>query len=381
MDLPLNTVRVVDLSKYLPGPYCSSLLAGLGAEVIKVEPVGGEEGRMLPQVFWAVNWGKKSVTLNLKRQEGKDIFFRLVEKADVVIEGFRPGVADRLGVGFEQASQINPRLIYCSISGYGQDGPYRDWPAHAPNVEALSGLLFLGGEPPSFSTLPLADLGAGMTAAIGILAALLRRERTGKGSYVDIAMFDVLISLMGIALAKDALEGGLLPGSKLIDILGSGVYETADGRYLALAVGEERPWSALWELLGMEQYKNALHDDCLKEEIHTALSQIFKTRTCEEWTNIMKEKKIPCAPVNSLKEVRSDPQVIFRKMINNLNISNFMKDFPVTMLPIKYKGVDSISSPANLRVSFLPGEQNEEVLLSLGYTREEITFFQKEGII
>ncbi|MGB3864596.1 MAG: CaiB/BaiF CoA-transferase family protein, partial [Xanthobacteraceae bacterium] len=253
MSLPLAGIRVVSLAEQYPGPYATLLLSDLGAEVILVERPGvGDPARQFPPFHAALNRGKQSVALDLKSSEGKRDLRRLVASADVLMEGYRPGTMARLGFGYEAMAALNPRLVYVSISGFGQDGPYRDRPAHDISYQALAGFLYRHAEQGSVEDpggIAVGDLSSGMFAAVGTLAALLERGRTGKGKYVDVSMTDGLVSWMSVML------GPVMNGAPLADIGAEpayGVFKCADGRLLTLSIAhEDWFWRPLCELLGM----------------------------------------------------------------------------------------------------------------------------------
>ncbi|MCX5910005.1 MAG: CaiB/BaiF CoA-transferase family protein [Deltaproteobacteria bacterium] len=253
----LEGIKVLDLSRLLPGPYGSMILADLGAEVLRIEDRRFEgDGPGMPTVMR----NKRHMTLNLKHPRGREIFYRLAKEADVLLEGFRPGVVKRLGIDYDSLKGIYPRLIYCSVTGYGQDGPYRKMVGHDVNYLSFGGVLGLTGErdrKPVIPPIQVADIAAGgMFAALGIMAALLYRERTGKGQYIDISMLDGVIAML--PFAASILWGGGKPGKS--DTLLSGrypcysVYETKDGEYISLGALEERFWVTLCRQLGREDY-------------------------------------------------------------------------------------------------------------------------------
>jgi len=242
----LAGLRVLDLSVWRPGPYATSLLAEIGAEVVKVEPPGGDPLRAYPGLFASVNADKRSVELDLKAEGDRARALALAAEADVVVEGWRPGVAGRLGVGYDQVRSVNPSVVYCSLSGMGQEGPLAQAPGHDLNYQAWAGVLAPDGGPPVVPAFPVADLAGGMAAAFGICAAVVRRLGSGEGEYIDLAMADVLATWTG-AVAPRAASGGPERG-----VPGYGTFECADGRYLALGVlTEDHFWRPLCRSLGL----------------------------------------------------------------------------------------------------------------------------------
>ncbi|HEX7065458.1 MAG TPA: CoA transferase, partial [Bacillales bacterium] len=281
MALPLESIRILDLTRLLPGPYCTMLLADFGAEVIKVEtPKTGDYARWIePQLndgnsaqFHSLNRNKKSMVLNLKSEEGKAVFLQLAQTADVVIESFRPGVMERIGIGYPTLKEINPEIVFCSLTGYGQNGPYAKSPGHDINYLSYSGLLDLQGEQGGRPVVPaaqIADLGGGaLPAAVGIMLALFDREKSGQGQFVDIAMLDGVISWLQTILPDYLATEVPLKRGELALSGGKAcyeVYETKDGRYLAVGALEEKFWREFCEAIGCEDFIS-LHDAPLREQ-------------------------------------------------------------------------------------------------------------------
>ncbi len=247
----LAGVKVLDLSIWRPGPYATQLLAEIGADVVKVEPPGGDPMRAAyPGLFAGLNANKRSVVIDLKQAGGQRRARHLVAKADVLVEGFRPGVMQRLGLGYEEVRTVNPSIVYCSLSGMGQTGALAAVSGHDLNYQAWAGALAPDGGPPVVSAVPIADLAGGMVAAFGIVAALYRRQRTGEGEFIDAAMGDVLATWTGAARAQAGGDGAGVRG-----VPGYGVFETSDGRYVTLAVlAEDHFWRALCETLGLNEF-------------------------------------------------------------------------------------------------------------------------------
>ena len=315
---PLAGVRILDLSRLLPGPYLTQLLADLGAEVIKVEtPLAGDHTRLAPpemglgNMYEAINQGKKSLALNYRNPRGRELFLRLTMTADVVLEGFRPGVADKYGIGYEAVQAVKADIVYCSLSAYGQEGPYRERAGHDFNYLSIGGAFSLNGRPgerPAPYGLPAADLSGGMLAAIAILGALVSRERSGQGMYLDMALLDGVISWM-TPLALGAYFGGLEVGPGTHPLLGGraffNIYETSDGKYLSLAAVEPHFWGDFCKAIGRTDLIKRQYDPALIAELGT----IFLQRTRAEWLALFTGKDACVEPVNSVEEMLADPQV------------------------------------------------------------------------
>jgi len=327
LALPLDNIRILDLSRDLAGPFCSMILADLGAEVIKVEiPERGDEARSWgppfiggeSAYFLSVNRNKKSVTINLKMEEGREILYKMVEKSDVFLENFRWGVAERLGIHYEKISKINPRIIYCSISGFGHTGPYRDRPAYDIIIQGMSGIMDITGEdsrPPVKVGVSITDLGAGMYATIAILSAILARERSGKGQWIDISLLDSAVTLL-VHNAANYFVTGVPPkrmGSAHPNIAPYQCFRAADGKYLVLAVANDEIWKRFCRAIGLERL---IHDPEFatngkrvqnREKLVSLLSEVFLTKERDEWIRIFAEAEVPCGPVNTIDEVFQDP--------------------------------------------------------------------------
>ena len=376
----LDGITVIDLSRLLPGPYCSMILADHGARVIAIE-----DKRFLADglYFNIINRNKEHMTLNLKTDEGKDIFFKLVRDADVVLEGFRPGVVARLGVDYETVRKVNPGIVYCAISGYGQNGPYRDRVGHDVNYLSFAGVLNLIGEPdrpPSIPGIQIADIaGGGMNAAIGILLALLAREKTGKGQYIDISMTDGMVGFLPAALFFHQLTG---QEPKRADGFLShryacyNTYETADGLCLSIGAVENRFWKKLCEVLEVPKYTELQYDDKHRREILEYMRTAFKKKTLAEWEAILGDHDICWGKVQSLSEVLDDP--LFREREIILDIDNQDgKSSKALGVPVKLS-----ETPGSVRtppVDF--GESTAAILEELGYSKEEIAALEEKEVI
>jgi alpha-methylacyl-CoA racemase len=323
---PLAGVRVLDLSRLLPGPYASLVLADLGADVLKIEaPEGGDYLRWMPPLtgkvswaFFALNSGKRSIALDLKSPEGVDILRTLAKDADVLIEGFRPGVMDRLGCGYEALRQDNPRLVYCAISGFGQNGPYRDAPGHDLGYLALAGVLGLAGpvdRPPQVLPVQVADIGGSLWALVGILAALHARQATGHGRFLDISMTDGATGFLTAALAPH-IGGGSKPPARGADTLTGaqacyGVYRTADDRHLAVAPLEPKFWAAFCDKVGHPEWLKRQFDPSLRKD----LEHLFSTRTRAEWEALFHGSESCVEPVLEPHELVTHPLHVARSLV------------------------------------------------------------------
>jgi crotonobetainyl-CoA:carnitine CoA-transferase CaiB-like acyl-CoA transferase len=391
---PLEGIKILDLTRLLPGPYGTMLLGDLGAEVIKIEePERGDYARWNPPQINGVgsrhlllNRNKKSLTLNLKDLEGKAVLRRMVEQgADVLIEQFRPGVMDRLGVGYKDLEKVNPRIIYCSLTGYGQDGPYRDLAGHDLNYIGIAGVLGLTGQKGGSPVIPgiqIADLvGGGLYAVIGILSALMARQKTGRGQYVDISMLDGVVSLLPDSAALYFAEGKAPRAGERR--LGGGlpqyqVYQTQDEKYLAVGALEEKFWANLCRLIGKLEWGEKIPGEgeprC--EEIQGELARIFRTKTQKEWLGLLMDEDTCVTAVQSLDEVFSDPHVRSRQMLVETTHPKAGRVRQIGV-PIKFS-----ETPGEIRRPAPEiGEHTEEILGELGYAQEEIDRLRKMGVI
>ena len=337
LDGPLDGVRVLDLSALAPGPYCSMLLSDMGAEVILIQQAGRPQGRRdlagrdpneerRRYSGYALGRGKRSIGLNLKSEEAREIFYRLAEQADVVLEGFRPGVVARLGVDWQTLQERNPRLVYCSLSGFGQTGPYAAHVGHDINYIATGGALGMIGDyaaagRPAIPVNIIADFaGGGLMAAFAIVCALQARERTGEGQYIDLGMSDGVLSLITSALAGFAGAGADM--SPAAHVLNGGephyqVYETSDGRWFSVGSMEPYFYANLCRALGLEQYidDQGTADRQRREEIRDAFGAAFQTKTADEWHEILNAVDVCAKPVLTLEEALQDEHNVAREMV------------------------------------------------------------------
>jgi crotonobetainyl-CoA:carnitine CoA-transferase CaiB-like acyl-CoA transferase len=388
--MPLTGIKILDLSRLLPGPFCTMLLGDLGAEVIKVEdPRMGDPSRLVPPflksesaAFLSLNRNKKSLALDLKSDAGREIVARLARRSDVLVEQFRPGVTGRLGIGYDDLAVVNPRLIYCSLTGYGQTGPYRTRPGHDLNYLAYAGILGCTGPrdgPPVPPAVQVADCTGGLLAAIGILAALRARSRTGKGQHVDAAMLDGAVSLLnlhaGSHFAGEAQRRGAM---KLSGGMPSyGVYETKDGRHVALGALEPKFWLRFCELTGRDDLAPLqLAEGGDAQRLQRELEALFRERTCAEWIRLLETEDVCLAPVNSLEEVFQDPQIEARGMVTTMEHAD-LGSIRQLGIPLRFS-----ETPGSFR---LPpprlGEHTDEVLRNLGYSPERLRDLRKRGTI
>lgn len=336
-DPPLTGLRVLDLTQFLSGPYCTQMLADMGAEVIKLESPEGDLARHIPPYFvgddsfyyLSINRTKQSVAADLKSAQGREVALKLIAASDVVVENFRPGVLKKLGLDPEAILKADPRLIWCSISGFGQDGPYRDKPAYDMIVQALSGGMSLTGEPGRSAVragVPIGDLAAGMYGAVALLAALHRREKTGLGDWIDISMLDCQIAMQTYQAAYH-LHSGVVPGRQGAahdSIATYRAFDTGDGLAVAVCANTERMWRGLCAALELE----ALADDArfatnadryrARETLWPLLEAAFLARTADACVAALEREQVPVAAVNPFDRAFTDPQVIQRGMVMEL---------------------------------------------------------------
>jgi crotonobetainyl-CoA:carnitine CoA-transferase CaiB-like acyl-CoA transferase len=376
------------------------ILGDLGADIIKIEELGSPDGRRAEQMkgmdevpsppefptpdspYSPLNRNKRSIRLNLKSAEGKEIFYRLAKGTDIVVEGFRPGVTQRLGIDYPTLKELNPRLIYCAITGYGQDGPYRLLPGHDINYIASAGAvgaISLPGGPLVPGNL-IGDMAAGgMQAAIGILAALAAREKTDKGQYVDIAMTDGAVSMLCLYLGR-YFQNSTLPEPAERTSCGAthyyNHYETSDGKYISIACSEPWFFANLCRALGCEEFIPYQLDVGKADEIRSYLEQKFLTRTRDEWFDILSRDDIPVSKVYTLDEIAGDPQLQHRQMIVEVD---HPEEGRIRQAGISIKLSET---PGTIRnPGARPGESTGEILSELGYSQEDTKKFMEERIV
>ena len=385
---------MLDFTRVMAGPFCTMLLGDLGADVVKVEPPGGEDTRAWgppwmgkdSAYFRSANRNKRSIVLNLRKPESATIVERLAKWADIVVENFRPGVADRLGIGYKQLSKLNPRIIYCSISGFGQTGPYRDKPGYDVVALAMSGLMSITGEPgrpPVKFGVPIADITTAVFAALSITAALYWREKTGKGQYIDMALLDTQITILSHQ-AFNYFASGEEPkrmGSAHPNIAPYQAFETKDG-YIILAVGSEKLWEEFCKAVGRPDLMNdprfrsnadrVVNRDALVKE----LTRIFKADSTSKWVERLEKAGIPVAPVLSVSEALSNPHVKHRGMVLEIEHPKLGR---IKMLGTPFKFSET---PGEVR---LPppslGQHTDQILRELGFTSAEIRELRERGVI
>lgn len=390
----LSGIKVLDLGRALAGPMCGLMLADLGAEVIKIEPPGlGDDSREWPPLqngqscyFMSFNRNKRSIVLDLSTPAGKEIFLGLVRDADIVVENFRAGVMDRLGLGYEALRETNGRLIYCSITGFGRTGPRRDEPATDVYMQAFAGLMSLTGEPggpPLRIGVSLCDVTAGIFAAYGVLAALQARHKTGAGQLVDTSLLEGQMAYLSY-LIPSYFSTGVVPrpqGAGHPSIMPYGAFQAKDG-WVALATFNDRLWQRAARGLGLEELAHDERFDtnpkrlARKEELTLILTERFLTRTVDEWVSIMQALDVPLAPVHTLDKLCADPQVAAREMVQEI-------DHPHAG-PVKVFGfpVKLGQTPCELR--YPPptlGEHTHAVLQEAGYSHAQIAAFQAQHAI
>jgi crotonobetainyl-CoA:carnitine CoA-transferase CaiB-like acyl-CoA transferase len=368
------------------------MMADYGAEVIKIEEpgngdyirwrkpaIGGIGARHL-----TINRNKKSVELNLKTEEGKEIFKKLAANADVILESFRPGVMQRLGLGYDEISKLNEGIVYCSLTGYGQTGPYRNLPGHDINYIGYSGILGLIGEKGGKPVVPgvqIADLGGGALMALaGICMALFHKERTGKGQYIDVSMMDGAVTWL-YAAASDYFASGKIPerGSNRLDghFAFYNIYETKDGKYLSVGASELKFWKRICELIGKPEWIE-LHEgpDEVQEKLKRDLSELFRQKDQKEWLELLALEDTCVGPVNDIDQIFHDPQIIERELFTQMNhpVAGIIRQIG---FPIKFSetpGKISSHSP-------ILGEHTEEILLQMDYSNEKIEQLRNSGVI
>jgi crotonobetainyl-CoA:carnitine CoA-transferase CaiB-like acyl-CoA transferase len=395
MSYPLEGVRILELGQIIAGTYGNQVLSDLGAEVIKIETLEGDLGRNpsvapyrgVSTLFLTFNRNKQSVVINLKSEAGRNLFYDLVKVSDVVLDNFRPGVLERLHVDYDSLSRINPRIIQCSITGFGSSGEYKNYPAFDIIIQAISGHMAITGEPgrtPVHAGVPLADLSGGIFSSQGILAALFARERTGKGCRIELSMFDAMLNLLGYA-ATLWLSAGILPRP-----LGSGheyhvpwqAFKAQDG-YVVVGTRQEVFWQKLCNVLDepglAKDPRFAANAERVKNRavLEPHLERIFSTRTVADWLKLLHAAEVPCAPVNNMDGAFSEPPVPEREMIIEYDHPDVGK-VRLPGNPIKMSSMSgTISKPAPQL-----GEHTNAVLSRLlGFKADQIATLREKNVI
>jgi formyl-CoA transferase/CoA:oxalate CoA-transferase len=369
-------MRILDFTRVLSGPFATMMLADLGAEVIKIEPPSGDESRFWPPIlengtsayFLALNRNKRSLVLNLKAPEAREIVARLAAQADVVVENFTPGVAAKLAIDYETLKQVNPQIIYCAISGFGQDGPYRDKKAYDPIIQGMTGLMSITGErdgPPVKIGIPVTDLTAASHAVNAILAAYIARLETGLGQYIDISLYDGVISWLTI-MAMDYFATGQAPerwGQDHIHRVPARAFLAADARWVQVAATSEVMYAKFCRLLGLDELiddpRFATNNDRVRHRgaIMPLLEEKMKTKTSREWLDLFEDAGIPCGPILDIGEVFEGPHVKARDMMFTMP-HPVEEMIPQLGFPYKFSG----SAPSARRRPPLLGEHAKEIL-------------------
>ena len=396
---PLNGVKVIDLTHMLAGPYAGMVLADLGAEVVKVEPLGsGEMTRGLLKndpnysfknfgaYFLTLNRNKKSVSIDLKNEKGLEVFYDLVRSADVVLNNFSAGVVSKLKIDFENLSSINPKIITCSITGFGETGPHSTRPAYDQIVQAYSGGMSITGKDaksPTRAGIPIGDLGSGLYSVIGILSALYSREKTQKGQHIDLSLLDVQISLLTYMATMQTLSG-IDPepiGNAHFVHVPYNSFTTSDG-FVVIAVITDEFWQSLKSVVNIDSLDDSKFDssiDRLKNQafIENELNKVLSTQTSDHWIDKLNKAKVPCAPINKFSDALNDEQVKHRNMIVEVEHPDggFVK-MPGNPVKMSYTNEESYSSPPHL------GTNTREILKNWSkYQDDEIESLENEKII
>jgi crotonobetainyl-CoA:carnitine CoA-transferase CaiB-like acyl-CoA transferase len=395
--LPLEKLKVLDLTQVMAGPFCCQVLADMGADVTKVEPPQtGEQSRRSmgfrmekgedTAAFLAINRNKKSMTLNLKEDEAREIFYRLAREADVVVENYRPGVTKKLGVDYETLKAINPRLIYASISGFGQAGPYADRAGYDLIAQGMSGVMSVTGEPggpPAKCGIPIGDLSAGLFCAFGILTAYVAREETGRGQYIDTSLFEGALAFSIWETAE------LWATARIPQPFGSAhrltapyqALKTSDG-YVNVGANNQRLWARLCNAIGREELiedeRFATNADRMnhREELVEELESVLKERDTDEWEKLLLEDGVPVGPIYNYKQVFEDPHTQAREMVVEIEhpVEGTMRSLGI---PVKLS-----ETPGEIRrPAPLLGEHTEETLAELGYSKAKIADLREREII
>ncbi len=384
MEAALRGIRVIDFSQWLPGQYCGMVLADFGADVIKVEGVKGDPNRnFAPQLApgmssWnlALNRNKRGITVNLKTEEGKEILKKLLNKADVFLEGFRPGYLQSKGLGYEEVSKINPRLVYCSITGFGQESEFKQQPAHDLNIIGLSGMNFLNDSGNvAISEVQVSAIGGSLNAVAAISMALLARERTGKGQRIDVSLYNTALSMQIVSLASilGCRVTGDTPFGRRAHYYD--VYKTKDGKYLSVGTIEPKFWQKFCDMIGLPELKERQYDFAHEEEIAQMISKKLQTKTRDEWVALAENGTFCVTPVYSPDEALENDMTKASGMLKT-------RQEDIGRIAYLNSAFTMSETPGNIRFRGpYAGEHNCEVLSELGYTDEDIAGFKANGII
>lgn len=396
MRKPLDDIKVLDLTQIYLGPYCGMLLSYLGAEVVKIEPPGGENVRFRsdqgePPEVQFMNPSKRGVSIDLKKEEGKQVLKDLASEADVLIENFATGVMDRLGVGYEELKQVNPSLVYGHASGYGDYGPYKEYPAVDITIQAMGGIMETTGfpdSPPVKAGPAISDFHAGSQLALGILGALLRREQTGEGDYIEVAMYDCLYPLLSSPVAAWVTESDVPPRTgnqhSGMSIAPYNAYEVEDGYVTILCVNNAQ-WSDLLtlmdrsELIGEERFSSVVKRAGHVEEVDAIIEEWLEGKSKDDVIEPLRDAGIPSAPVQTLEEIVTDSHLERRGMLNYLPNQGIGKDtIPVPGMPIKF----AKSEPAEVTPAPKVGEHTRETLSRItGYSSKRIERLLNDEVV
>lgn len=395
MTKALSRIKVLDLSRVVAGPVCTSILGDLGADIIKVEgPDFLDETRAwfppdiedISLYYMAVNRNKRAITVNLKTKEGIQIIKKLIQESDVIVENFKTGTMERLGLGYEDLKALNPKIIHCSITGFGHTGPYKQLPGYDFLAQAMSGFMSVNGTSngePVKAGVAMADLYAGLYAIISILAALEARNQTGRGQHCDISLMDSMVASL-LNIGTGFLNTGNLPkryGNQHPTLVPYQNFQTKD-KEIIIAVGNDRQFQRLCSLINTEElpqderFATANARIIYREELIPKLQEVILTKTADEWLTLFKENNIPCGPINTLERVFTDEQVLERQMIQEVEHPT------VGIVKLLGSPIKLSDTPVTIeRHPPLHGEHTEEVLLELGYDKQEIESFMEDKVI
>jgi crotonobetainyl-CoA:carnitine CoA-transferase CaiB-like acyl-CoA transferase len=388
---PLEGTKVLDLTRHPPGAFCTMILADYGAEVLKVEDLEGGDttrwsfprGKKFSAPFLALNRNKKSIKLNLKEKEGTEIFLKLSKDHQVILEGFRPGVTKRLRIDYESIKEINPSIIYCSMTGFGQEGPYKDKVNHDINIVGIGGLLGITGKkegPPILPGVQIADLNAALMATIGILISLINLGKTGRGQYIDMSMLDGIIFWLSMIVSRYAMDKRI-PERESLMLNGKHlcyrIYKTKDNRYITIGAIEKKFWINFCKAIGRDDLmEHQFTDVTQRKDLLEDVENIFLTKTLNEWLTHFETFEICHGPVNDLQEVLSDPHVLFRNILLRVKHPSeeeyWSVGFPIKMSETKPK--IRLHPPEY-------GEHTEQILRSMGYEESKIYELKSRKII